>query len=167
MEEDQFVSPLLKVSYESALQASSTNTSIYTPSTGTSGRFKSRICLTLSLISAMYINKDLILVPYYISPNGTKVDWTNKLEPYQYRTLWDIIRTCALTVFACTWVTIHPNIPSCKTWLSRFCYKVQLWMVDLVMPELLLLWAAKQFIAAQDLKKEGVSYRCFPRLCSP
>jgi len=117
----------------------------------------------------MDINKDLILIPYRIFSNGTKVDWTNELQPYGYRTLWDIIRSCWLTVFACTWVTIHPNIPSRRSWFSKNYYKVQLWIVDLIMPELLLLWAAKQYIAAKDLtkKQEGVSRRYFPRLCSP
>ena len=115
----------------------------------------------------MNVTEDLILTPYRIL-NGIKVDWTKELEPYGYRTMWQIIQSCVLTIFACTWVTIHPNIPSHRWPFSKFCYRVYLWIVDLIMPELLLLWASKQYIAAQNLrKKEGVSCLFFLRLCSP
>ena len=107
----------------------------------------------------MNVTNDLILVPYFIYSNGTMVDETKALEPYGYRTLVDIIRSCLLTVFACTWSTLHPNVP------ALFWYKVKLWIVTLMMPELLLLWAAKQFFAAQHLAKENSIFRVVRRLC--
>jgi len=113
----------------------------------------------------MNVTTDLILIPYRILGNGTKVDWTKELEPYGYRTMWQIIWSCVLTMIACTWVTIHPNIPANPAAATR--YRVHLWIVDLILPELLLLWATKQGIAACKLKKGGMFRCCFLRLCSP
>ena len=122
----------------------------------------------ISTTGIMNVTKGLILTPYLTFSNGTTIDATQKFEPYGYRTMGDIIRTCALTVFACTWATIHPNIPSHRCSPSKLHYKLHLWIVNLIMPELLLLWAAKQYLAARKLaKKKGMSRRCFPRPCSP
>ena len=165
---------LLKVSYyESIGQA---NTSVYaepSPYTSASGRCKSRICLTLSLISTtgiMNITKDLYLTPYLTLRNGTQIDATKELEDYGYRTMWDIFRSCALTILACTWATIHSNIASsshrCSP--SNLYYKVQLWVVALIMPDMMLLWSAKQFFAARRLvTRKGLSRHRFPRPFSP
>jgi hypothetical protein len=71
----------------------------------------------------MNITKELILTPYFILRNGTKYNATEYLKPYGYRTMLQIVKSCALTIFACTWATMHPNIP------SKFRYKAQLWIV--------------------------------------
>ncbi|KAI9452205.1 hypothetical protein F5148DRAFT_517382 [Russula earlei] len=30
-------------------------------------------------------------------------------DPNECRSLWDIIRNCAITILLCTWVSVHPN----------------------------------------------------------
>lgn len=35
------------------------------------------------------------------------------------RTVWNIIWSCLITIFACTWVVVHPNIPQPKTPFRR------------------------------------------------
>ena len=141
------------------------------PYTSASGRFKSRICLTLSLISTtgtMNITKNLFLTPYLILSNGTQIDATKELEDYGYRTMWDIFRSCMFTILACMWAIIHSNIPSRRGWLANFFYKWQLWIVAIIMLDLLLLWSAKQFYAARKLVMgKGVSHHCFSCLFSP
>ncbi|KAJ6584464.1 hypothetical protein B0H19DRAFT_1318406, partial [Mycena capillaripes] len=75
------------------------------------------------------------------------------------RTLFSIISGCLATVFACTWVSVHPNVPPpnqsqlALTW-RRFC----LMLVAVVAPELMAGFAARQFLDARWFSKEyGVS----------
>ncbi|KAF7357762.1 hypothetical protein MVEN_00822200 [Mycena venus] len=76
-----------------------------------------------------------------------------------YRTLLSIITGCLATVFACTWVSVHPNVPPpglgllALSW-RRFC----LMLVAVVAPELMVGFAARQFLDARWFSKEyGVS----------
>ena len=74
------------------------------------------------------------------------------------RTIWGIIWSCLSTLFACTWVAVHPNIPGPKdslwTVLGR---RVAIMGWFLIAPELVILWAAKQHFGARKLvvKYEG------------
>jgi hypothetical protein len=76
---------------------------------------------------------------------------------YHCRKLTDIIWSCGTTIFACTWLSIHPNIPypSAKQGKSilqkvllalRFLIRTQLplFLVALVVPEYILAWAIQQ-----------------------
>ena len=66
------------------------------------------------------------------------------------RTHFEIIWSCISTLFICTWVSIHPNIPPrdeghlCSLWRR---IKLMLW--TLLVPELILLWAIRQWLAAR------------------
>src|ERR1700747_3402552 len=56
-------------------------------------------------------------------------------HPYGCRTLWDIIRSCLLTIFLCTWVSMHPNIPSPdERWPRIVVRRVGLTVATLVVP---------------------------------
>ncbi|KAJ6584530.1 hypothetical protein B0H19DRAFT_1015087 [Mycena capillaripes] len=75
------------------------------------------------------------------------------------RTLFSIISGCLATIFACTWVSVHPNVPPpnqsklALTW-RRFC----LMLVAVIAPELMAGFAARQFLDARWFsKKYGVS----------
>ena len=109
----------------------------------------------------MNVSYDLYLTPYFIHRNGTIEDYTQQLEPYGYRTMFDIFRTCLLTILLCTWAALHSNIPSYDHWAFRLWYRTNLFLVALVTPDLVILWAAKQFFAARALAKE---YEGVPRL---
>ncbi|KDR76930.1 hypothetical protein GALMADRAFT_419489 [Galerina marginata CBS 339.88] len=70
----------------------------------------------------------------------------------QERSLWDILWSCLATIFACTWVSVHPNIPPSrepqwKTWLRR----LELMSWALIAPELIVLWAMKQWFGARTM----------------
>ena len=74
------------------------------------------------------------------------------------RTKHSMIRNCLAVIFSCTWLAIHPNIPSpntsrCATFLRR----VRLTFVAMVVPEAVMMWAVKQWIAAYKL---GKKYKC-------
>ncbi|KAJ6584485.1 hypothetical protein B0H19DRAFT_1227224 [Mycena capillaripes] len=75
------------------------------------------------------------------------------------RTLFGIVSGCLATIFACTWVSVHPNVPPpnqsqlALSW-RRFC----LMLVAVVAPELMVGFAARQFLDARLFSKEyGVS----------
>ncbi|KAF8998782.1 hypothetical protein BDQ17DRAFT_1543855 [Cyathus striatus] len=68
------------------------------------------------------------------------------------RSVLDIIWGCASTLFLCTWVTIHPNVPDpneegWKTLWRRL--KIMYWSI--VAPELVLTWASHQYVGARML----------------
>jgi hypothetical protein len=63
------------------------------------------------------------------------------------RTISDIIWSCIVTIFACTWVAIHPNIPrpnSNRHWYSGPLRRARIMFYALVGPEFIILWAWRQ-----------------------
>ncbi|KAH9959102.1 hypothetical protein BC827DRAFT_1269107 [Russula dissimulans] len=81
-------------------------------------------------------------------------------DPNNCRSLWDIIRSCALTIFLCTWVSVHPNIPSPEErWPRVTLRRVGLMLATLVVPEAIIAWALRQRVAAgklaEDHREEG------------
>ncbi|KAJ7732677.1 hypothetical protein B0H16DRAFT_1468450 [Mycena metata] len=71
------------------------------------------------------------------------------------RTLFDIIWGCLATVFACTWVAVHQNVPPPDLgWLSRLLRKLKLMLLAVIAPELMVAFAARQFLDARYIAKE-------------
>jgi len=71
------------------------------------------------------------------------------------RSLWDIIRSCALTIFLCTWVSVHPNIPSPDdAWPRVTLRRVGLMLATLVVPEAIIAWALRQRMVASELARK-------------
>ena len=68
------------------------------------------------------------------------------------RTHFDIIWSCVVTLFICTWVAIHPNVPPRREGPIRSLWRrIKLMLWTLVVPELVLLWAYRQWAAARYL----------------
>ena len=83
------------------------------------------------------------------------------------RTIWDIIWSCLTTVFLCTWVSVHPNVPYPKRkancWIERLIWnpllsfaehRLPLFICALLMPEYVLAWAIRQLIRAWDISHQ-------------
>lgn len=68
------------------------------------------------------------------------------------RTMWNIVWSCVVTIFACTWVAIHPNIPKPQspTW-AVMMERGAITVLALLMPEFILVWAIRQWYAAADI----------------
>jgi hypothetical protein len=65
----------------------------------------------------------------------------------------DIVLSCWATVFICAWVSIHPNIPpSGEKPLRALWTRITLMFWALVVPELILAWAVKQWLAARAIE---------------
>ncbi|KIK66308.1 hypothetical protein GYMLUDRAFT_257691 [Collybiopsis luxurians FD-317 M1] len=71
------------------------------------------------------------------------------------RTRFQIIWSCIAVLVACTWVSVHPNIPGPKEGMYKvLARKIGLMILSLVAPELLVMWAARQTVDAWLLKKK-------------
>ena len=71
---------------------------------------------------------------------------------FDTRSIYNILWSCLSTIFACTWITVHPNIPAPgdSQWavLRR---RLAIMGYFLLTPEFVIWWAARQHFAARDL----------------
>ena len=85
------------------------------------------------------------------------------------RSIWNIVWSCLVTIFSCTWVAVHPNIPCPKTreansWIERCIWnpllsfakhRLPLFICALLVPEYVLAWAIRQFLGARRIAKQN------------
>ncbi|KAJ6565513.1 hypothetical protein DFH09DRAFT_1473573 [Mycena vulgaris] len=65
------------------------------------------------------------------------------------RRLFDIIWGCLTTLFACTWVSVHLNVPPPdQRWLARLWRRLRMMLITIVAPELMVGFAVRQFFVA-------------------
>ena len=63
------------------------------------------------------------------------------------RSVVKIVWSCLAVIFACTWVSVHPNVPGDKERPFDVVWRKLSIMVDaLLAPELVLFWAMRQWI---------------------
>ena len=74
---------------------------------------------------------------------------------FDTRSIYNILWSCLSTIFACTWITVHPNIPapgdSQWTVLER---RLAIMGYFLLTPEYVIVWAARQYFDARYLTKK-------------
>jgi hypothetical protein len=59
------------------------------------------------------------------------------------------------TIFLCIWVAVHPNIPgSGEKWTKVISQRAGMALIALVAPELIILWAIRQWLNAHKLGRE-------------
>jgi len=70
------------------------------------------------------------------------------ISPEQ-RSVWNIVWSCVITIFACSWVSVHPNIPARgESKLKRTIRRIELMFWAIVVPELIIYWAMRQWFGA-------------------
>ncbi|KAK0229401.1 hypothetical protein EDD85DRAFT_1026871 [Armillaria nabsnona] len=71
------------------------------------------------------------------------------------RTVLNIIWSCLTTIFACTWLAVHPNVPgrniTRKGAISCAIERAKIMVITILAPEVIVAWAAEQFIVAWKL----------------
>ncbi len=71
------------------------------------------------------------------------------------RTVLNITWSCLSTIFACTWLAVHPNVPgrniTTKGAISCAIEKVKIMAITILAPEVIVGWAAEQFTVAWKL----------------
>ena len=73
------------------------------------------------------------------------------------RSIWNIVWSCLVTVFSCTWVAIHPNVPCPKNRnpvISFAGHRLPLFICALLAPEYVLAWAIRQFLRAREIANQ-------------
>ncbi len=84
------------------------------------------------------------------------------------RTIWDIVWACLATILACTWVAVHPNIPSPQAdWRTRLRNRLVVMLYAWVAPECVTMWAMRQLLSAQKLAKTYNERRGIPGVLRP
>lgn len=65
-----------------------------------------------------------------------------------------IVWSCLAVIFACTWVSVHPNLPGDKeTALHVVLRKLSIMVDALLAPELVLFWAMRQWLGSRIIAK--------------
>ncbi|KAG1848544.1 hypothetical protein DFJ58DRAFT_467307 [Suillus subalutaceus] len=91
------------------------------------------------------------------SLNGTSVRTLDASDcpSCNTRTLWDIIWSCGVTLFACTWTAVHTNVPGMDEKAFAITSRRLFTMVmALIAPELMVTWATRQFFSARAAAKD-------------
>ncbi|KAG1725930.1 hypothetical protein EDB19DRAFT_2043106 [Suillus lakei] len=71
------------------------------------------------------------------------------------RTLWNIVSSCIITLFACIYSAIHPNIPSPQDSPVLILWRrLGIMIMALIFPELIIAWAMRQWLSARQVTKE-------------
>ncbi|KAJ7598596.1 hypothetical protein C8J56DRAFT_1039485 [Mycena floridula] len=71
------------------------------------------------------------------------------------RKLFDIILGCFSTIFACTWVSVHPNVPPPGQSIVKLALRrLMMMLAAVIAPEIVVYFAARQFIFARRFVKE-------------
>ncbi|KAF5357695.1 hypothetical protein D9758_007404 [Tetrapyrgos nigripes] len=70
------------------------------------------------------------------------------------RKLFDIIWGYVVTIFACTWISVHPNVPPHCEGTSIALRRCFLMVVAVIAPEMMAGFALRQFIRAKKYSKE-------------
>src|SRR6267143_3193682 len=85
------------------------------------------------------------------------------------RTVWNIIWSCLVTIFSCTWVAVHPNMPCPKKRKANNCLQKWIWnpilsfaehrlplfVCALLVPEYILAWAIRQYLRAWAIANDN------------
>lgn len=68
------------------------------------------------------------------------------------RSIWDIVWSCFATIFACSWVAVHPDIPAPdEGWWKITFTRLEYMFWTILTPEMMILWAARQWFGARTL----------------
>ncbi|KAJ7127439.1 hypothetical protein C8R43DRAFT_897457 [Mycena crocata] len=71
------------------------------------------------------------------------------------RKLFDIIWGCLATIFACTWVSVHPNVPPPnQSQVTLFWRRLKLMLIAIIAPEIMVGFAARQWLAARSFSRD-------------
>jgi hypothetical protein len=81
-----------------------------------------------------------------------RADSVDTIHTNETRTLANMIYSSLATIFACVWVSVHPNVPgrtdsSFEKWIMR----AKLMVIALIAPEVIVLMAMRQRSVASQL----------------
>ncbi|KAG2117464.1 hypothetical protein DEU56DRAFT_919069 [Suillus clintonianus] len=107
----------------------------------------------LLLCTIIYLVEFIQAAP---TTNATATSDSPEAPSFMNRTMWNIVSSCVLTLFACNYSAIHPNIPSPKDSTVRILRRrLGIMIMALIAPELIVTsWAMRQWISARYVTKQ-------------
>ncbi|KAG1896614.1 uncharacterized protein F5891DRAFT_1175175 [Suillus fuscotomentosus] len=114
------------------------------------------ICLFLCLVGSGAIQAAPTTLPVDTADSDISISDHFRLTPsLTTRTLWTIVSSSVLTIFACTYSAIHPNIPSPKdSYTGIQMRRLGIIIMALIAPELMVTWAMRQLFSANQVTKQ-------------
>ncbi|KAJ7331334.1 hypothetical protein DFH08DRAFT_966355 [Mycena albidolilacea] len=71
------------------------------------------------------------------------------------RKLFDVVWGCLATIFTCTWMSVHPNVPPpSQSWLALFRRRLKMMVITITALEIVVGFAARKFFGGRLLSKE-------------
>ena len=87
------------------------------------------------------------------SSNATVLSTPVCVYPDDQRAIWDILWSCLATLFACSWVSVHPNVPAPhESGWRIFLRRLELMFWAVIGPEMIITWAFRQWLGARRLE---------------
>lgn len=107
----------------------------------------------------------LLAITYYLSAHAALAKLANSDQSDELcrdlshcRSTWDIVWSCLTTIFACTWLAVHLNVPEQgRGWLWNFGCRVAAFVLALIAPELIIAFAWEQRAGAKKIAIEHQS----------
>jgi hypothetical protein len=115
------------------------------------------------LLCILYLCQAIQAVP--ITDLTTTCDRSEAPLFVNRRTLWDIVSTCMLTVLACIYSSLHPNIPSPNDTPVRILLRrVGIMGIALLCPDAAVAWALRQWLWARYVTAQFKEHFSVPHL---
>ncbi|KAG2030474.1 hypothetical protein BDR03DRAFT_1095985 [Suillus americanus] len=112
------------------------------------------MCLLLLCVFLYLVGVGVQAAPTTNTTNTTSDNF--EAPTFTTRTIWSIISCSFLTLFACIYSAIHPNIPSPKdSPLLILWRRLSIMIMALIAPELIVTWAMRQFLSARDVTRQS------------
>ncbi|KAJ6449544.1 hypothetical protein C8R45DRAFT_1130635 [Mycena sanguinolenta] len=112
--------------------------------------------MLLILLAVHLLSQDSIAAPLPHPPDARATDSCDDIN----RSLFNIVWGCLATIFACTWVSVHPNVPPPdQNPLQLFWRRLKMMLIAIIAPEVMVGFAARQFFASRRLSKRESTIR--------
>ncbi|KAG2139841.1 uncharacterized protein EDB93DRAFT_693085 [Suillus bovinus] len=119
----------------------------------------------LSLCVFLYLVEVIQAAPTTNTTTTTTTSDSVKDPSFTTRTIWSIISSSVLTLFACIYSAIHPNIPNPKDSPSRILLRrLSMMVMALIAPELIVTWAMRQWFSSRLITRE-FNDAGYPNVC--
>ncbi|KAJ7130464.1 hypothetical protein C8R44DRAFT_665575, partial [Mycena epipterygia] len=106
----------------------------------------------LLLLFAVYILSKSSLSQGHTLESRVPVDSCDDIN--SCRRFFDIIWGCLTTIFACTWVSVHRNVPPPDQGkVALFWRRLKMMLIAVIAPEIMVGFAARQLVAARKFSK--------------
>ena len=116
--------------------------------------FSMFVLLPILYVSLQTICASPLPLPIDISntPDGLQLPTCTCIDQ---RSITDILWSCFATIFACTWLSVHPNMPGPDEGAWKIALRrLELMFWSLICPEMIICWACRQWLAARNLRDE-------------